>query len=474
MSKEDKVERLENLLSKSIAYSEFLANKLKDGEDVKDGKVTGKKLSQPKLIQGEMRPYQLIGVHWLVGLYENGLNGILGDEMGLGKTVQSIAMLAHLSGQGVSGPFMVVGPLSTLYNWMNEFKKWAPKMDAVIYHGGKKEREDLRNKHWRGKQGGKGGGDMPVMITSYEIVIRDIAQLRKIMWKFLIIDEGHRLKNMNCRLIRELKSITENTVCNRLLLTGTPLQNNLTELWSLLNFLLPSIFDDLDSFQTWFEFDFSKEDTEAKVMEGEMQNQVVTKLHQILRPFLLRRLKQDVEIGLPKKYEYILFAWMTDWQSQMYQDLKKKALQVRHQQHQHERSATPPSPRPPPPPPPPNLPSTTGLGRQADALKQRPDAATKVLQPSVPLRVAGRRRGQRGRRRDPLRGVGQDAAARPHPNAAQEGGRPPELNLLPDDAYARHLRGLPYLEGLVVPALRRHRRRGRPFNRHERVPGQGQ
>ena len=104
MSKEDKVERLENLLSKSIAYSEFLANKLKDGEDVKDGKVTGKKLSQPKLIQGEMRPYQLIGVHWLVGLYENGLNGILGDEMGLGKTVESIAMLAHLSGQGVSGP----------------------------------------------------------------------------------------------------------------------------------------------------------------------------------------------------------------------------------------------------------------------------------------------------------------------------------------------------------------------------------
>ena len=299
-----------------------------------------------------MRPYQLIGVHWLVGLYENGLNGILGDEMGLGKTVQSIAMLAHLSGQGVSGPFMVVGPLSTLYNWMNEFKKWAPKMDAVIYHGGKKEREDLRNKHWRGKQGGKGGGDMPVMITSYEIVIRDIAQLRKIQWKFLIIDEGHRLKNMNCRLIRELKSITENTVCNRLLLTGTPLQNNLTELWSLLNFLLPSIFDDLDSFQTWFEFDFSKEDTEAKVMEGEMQNQVVTKLHQILRPFLLRRLKQDVEIGLPKKYEYILFAWMTDWQSQMYQDLKKKALQVRHQHHQHERSAhhTPPSTLHPPHP----------------------------------------------------------------------------------------------------------------------------
>merc|ERR1719253_1088777 len=128
---------------------------------------------------------------------------------------------------------------------------------------------------------------------------------------------------MNCRLIRELKRICGSDTqgasgCNRLLLTGTPLQNNLTELWSLLNFLLPSIFDDLDSFQAWFDFDFSQEDHEEKVMQGEMQHSVVTKLHQILRPFLLRRLKADVEIGLPKKFEYILFAWMTEWQSSMY------------------------------------------------------------------------------------------------------------------------------------------------------------
>merc|ERR1740138_2061564 len=110
---------------------------------------------------------------------------------------------------------------------------------------------------------------MPVMITSYQIVIRDVAQLKKIPWKFVIIDEGHRLKNMNCRLIRELKTIC-NDSCNRLLLTGTPLQNNLTELWSLLNFLLPSIFDDLDLFQEWFEYDFTQEDTEQKVLEGEL------------------------------------------------------------------------------------------------------------------------------------------------------------------------------------------------------------
>ena len=126
------------------------------------------------------------------------------------------------------------------------------------------------------------------------IVIRDVAQLRKVPWKFVIIDEGHRLKNMNCRLIRELKTICDQhsgaSPCNRLLLTGTPLQNNLTELWSLLNFLLPSIFDDLDSFQAWFDFDFKEEDADDRVMKGEMEQGVVTKLHQILRPFLLRRL----------------------------------------------------------------------------------------------------------------------------------------------------------------------------------------
>ena len=267
---------------------------------VKDGAVQGVGLKQPAAIQGTMRPYQTVGVHWLVGLYENGLNGILGDEMGLGKTIQSIAMLAHLSGMGVNGPFMVVGPLSTLHNWSNEFKKWCPSMEAVIYHGSQQTRADLRGRHFRAKGNAQGKTVMPVMITSYEIVIRDIKELRRIQWKFLIIDEGHRLKNMNCRLIRELKTLGCDG-CNRLLLTGTPLQNNLTELWSLLNFLLPGIFDDLDSFQQWFNFDFSSANVDQRVLQGELQQGVVTKLHQILRPFLLRRLKQDVEIGLPKK-----------------------------------------------------------------------------------------------------------------------------------------------------------------------------
>ena len=331
LSSKEKVDRLQTLLSKSIAYSEFLANKIKTADEegavsVEDGQVKGVGLKQPSLIQGLMRPYQLIGVHWLVGLYENGLNGILGDEMGLGKTVQSIAMLAHLVTQGVTGPFMVVGPLSTLHNWANEFKKWAPTLHAVVYHGSKEHRKGLRGFYYRGK--GKSAADhFPVMITSYEIVIRDRGDLQKIPFKFVIIDEGHRLKNMNCRLIRELKAVCGDS-CNRLLLTGTPLQNNLTELWSLLNFLLPSIFDDLDSFQEWFEFDFSRDDVEHKVLEGEGKNGIVTKLHQILRPFLLRRLKQDVEISLPDKFEYILFAWLSEWQTSIYDDLVKRNLSM--------------------------------------------------------------------------------------------------------------------------------------------------
>jgi len=129
------VDRLNTLLKKSVAYSEFLANKIKkegEGADaVKDGSVTGPALPQPKLVQGNMRPYQRVGVHWLVGLYENGLNGILGDEMGLGKTIQSISFLAHLTEQGVAGPFLVVGPLSTLQNWANEFKKWTPSIEVA-------------------------------------------------------------------------------------------------------------------------------------------------------------------------------------------------------------------------------------------------------------------------------------------------------------------------------------------------------
>jgi len=276
---------------------------------------------QPKLITGgDLRPYQLAGVEWLVSLYENGLNGILADEMGLGKTVQCISLLAHLIAHGVSGPFLIIGPLSTLANWVREIQMWTSnKVPVIMYHGDKKEREQLRLKHLR-----RTNKDFPVVVCSYEMVIRDRKYLTKFHWKYLIVDEGHRVKNFNCKLLKDLRTFTS---ANRLLLTGTPLQNNLRELWSMLNFLLPDIFDDVESFERWFDFSSIGEKAgHSQIIEQEEQNQIVTKLHDILRPFLLRRLKTDVELELPKKQEKLVFTGLSKLQTMYYKATLEKNL----------------------------------------------------------------------------------------------------------------------------------------------------
>jgi ATP-dependent DNA helicase len=270
--------------------------------------------NQPALITGGiMKGYQLQGLDWLVSLYENGLNGILADEMGLGKTLQTISFLAFLRGKGVWGPFLIVGPVSVLSNWVDEIARWAPDIPKVMYHGTPAERAEIRSKRMT-----KMGPDFPIVCTNYEIVMNDKKFLSKYAWKFIIIDEGHRLKNMNCKLIQELKSYNS---ANRLLLTGTPLQNNLAELWSLLNFLLPEIFDDYQYFEEYF--DFSKlqgkdKESHAAFLEEEKKNNLVGSLHALLKPFLLRRVKADVVTNLPPKKEYILYAPLSQTQKDLY------------------------------------------------------------------------------------------------------------------------------------------------------------
>ena len=175
---------------------------------------------------GVLRDYQLRGAQWLVSLYENGLHGILADEMGLGKTIQVIALLSHLRNMGVKGAMMVCAPLSTLANWKKEFAKWAPTVNVLVYHGNPEERLALRRRYLR-----RGMiASLPVVLTTYEMAMRDRSVrgggLGIHHWKYIVVDEGHRLKNMNCRLIKELKAYDSG---NRLLLTGTPLQNNLSE-----------------------------------------------------------------------------------------------------------------------------------------------------------------------------------------------------------------------------------------------------
>ncbi|KAJ9703442.1 hypothetical protein PVL29_004988 [Vitis rotundifolia] len=276
----------------------------------------------PLLTGGQLKSYQIKGVKWLISLWQNGLNGILADQMGLGKTIQTIGFLAHLKGKGLDGPYLVIAPLSTLSNWANEIERFVPSINAIIYHGNRKERDQIRMKYMPRTIGPK----FPIILTSYEVALNDARKyLRHYNWKYLVVDEGHRLKNSKCKLLKELKLLP---VENKLLLTGTPLQNNLAELWSLLNFILPDIFSSHEEFESWFDLS-GKCNNEAVVEELEERKraQVVSKLHAILRPFLLRRMKSDVEQMLPRKKEIILYATMTEHQKNFKDHLVNKTLE---------------------------------------------------------------------------------------------------------------------------------------------------
>lgn len=273
---------------------------------------------QPKLVTGgNMKKYQLEGLEWLKSLWMNGLCGILADEMGLGKTLQAISMIAFFKEHNISGPFLIAAPLSTVRNWVEEFKHWTPTINTILYHGSKEERETMRRKQM--KMSDQGKFEFPVVVTSYEICMNDKKFLGNYQWRYIIVDEGHRLKNMNCKLIKELMSYNS---ANRLLITGTPLQNNIAELWSLLHFLLPEVFNDLDSFERWFDFSSVLEDkTGQDGKTAKRKNNLVSTMHAILKPFLLRRVKTDVEATLPKKREYILYAPLTSEQKDLYKEI---------------------------------------------------------------------------------------------------------------------------------------------------------
>ncbi|XP_057857656.2 ATP-dependent DNA helicase DDM1 [Cryptomeria japonica] len=295
-----------------------------DSDDLKEEERNWKEQMNlvPLLTGGRLKSYQIKGVKWLISLWQNGLSGILADQMGLGKTVQTIGVLAHLKGKDMHGPFLVIAPLTTLSNWVNEITRFVPSMNALLYHGSKIERDELRRKHMSGEV----GPDFPVIVTSYEVAMNDVKALVRYKWKYLVVDEGHRLKNFECKLLRELKQLD---VDNKVLLTGTPLQNNLAELWSLLNFILPDVFTSRQEFESWFDLGGRQSNGMGEEEEDEKRRvQVISKLHLILRPFLLRRLKEEVEQNLPKKKEIILYANMTEHQKQIQDHLVNKTLEA--------------------------------------------------------------------------------------------------------------------------------------------------
>ncbi|KAK2646397.1 hypothetical protein Ddye_021592 [Dipteronia dyeriana] len=277
-------------------------------KEEEDGLSNTRLLTQPSCIQGKMRDYQLAGLNWLIRLYENGINGILADEMGLGKTLQTISLLGYLHEfRGITGPHMVVAPKSTLGNWMNEIRRFCPTLRAVKFLGNPEERRHIREDLLV-------AGKFDVCVTSFEMAIKEKTSLRRFSWRYIIIDEAHRIKNENSLLSKTMRLYNTNF---RLLITGTPLQNNLHELWSLLNFLLPEIFSSAETFDEWFQISGDND-----------QQEVVQQLHKVLRPFLLRRLKSDVEKGLPPKKETILKVGMSQLQKQYYKALLQKDLEV--------------------------------------------------------------------------------------------------------------------------------------------------
>uniref|UniRef100_J3KZX1 Chromatin-remodeling complex ATPase n=1 Tax=Oryza brachyantha TaxID=4533 RepID=J3KZX1_ORYBR len=281
---------------------------LKEEEDALAGSGGTRLLSQPSCIKGKMRDYQLAGLNWLIRLYENGINGILADEMGLGKTLQTISLLGYLHEfRGITGPHMVVAPKSTLGNWIKEIQRFCPILRAVKFLGNPEERNHIRENLLQ-------PGKFDICVTSFEMAIKEKTTLKRFSWRYIIIDEAHRIKNENSLLSKTMRIYNTNY---RLLITGTPLQNNLHELWSLLNFLLPEIFSSAETFDEWFQISGEND-----------QQEVVQQLHKVLRPFLLRRLKSDVEKGLPPKKETILKVGMSQMQKQYYRALLQKDLEV--------------------------------------------------------------------------------------------------------------------------------------------------
>uniref|UniRef100_A0A8C7NP26 Chromodomain helicase DNA binding protein 6 n=1 Tax=Oncorhynchus mykiss TaxID=8022 RepID=A0A8C7NP26_ONCMY len=258
----------------------------------------------------QLREYQLEGMNWLLFNWYNRKNCILADEMGLGKTIQSITFLFEMFSMGLRGPFLIIAPLSTITNWEREFRTWT-EINVIVYHGSQISRQMIHQyeMYHKDQQGNVvlGGYKFHGVITTFEMIMADCPELKKIHWRCVVIDEAHRLKNRNCKLLEGLKLMN---LEHKVLLTGTPLQNSVEELFSLLNFLEPLQFPS----ESLFLEEFGDLKTEEQVK----------KLQAILKPMMLRRLKDDVEKNLAPKEETIIEVELTNMQKKYYRAILEK------------------------------------------------------------------------------------------------------------------------------------------------------
>ena len=275
-------------------------------------------VAQPKLLNCQLKEYQLKGLNWLVNLYEQGINGILADEMGLGKTVQSISVMAYLAEvHNIWGPFLVIAPASTLHNWQQEITKFVPDIKVLPYWGSAKDRKVLR-KFWDRKHiTYTKQSEFHVLVTSYQLVVLDAQYFQKVKWQYMVLDEAQAIKSSQSSRWKNLLGFH----CrNRLLLTGTPIQNNMQELWALLHFIMPTLFDSHDEFSEWFSKDIeSHAQSNTKLNEDQLK-----RLHMILKPFMLRRIKKHVQKELGDKVEKDVFCDLTYRQRAYYASLRNR------------------------------------------------------------------------------------------------------------------------------------------------------
>uniref|UniRef100_A0A8B9L0D7 DNA helicase n=1 Tax=Astyanax mexicanus TaxID=7994 RepID=A0A8B9L0D7_ASTMX len=266
---------------------------------------------QPHILNSafHLKPYQLIGLNWLVLLHQNELSGILADEMGLGKTIQAISFLAHLYQEGNPGPHLITVPSSTLDNWVRELNLWCPSLKVLVYYGSIEERRCVRYEILNEMV------DYNIIVSTYNLAIgnaSDRSLFRKLKLEYAVFDEGHMLKNMSSLRYRHLMAINAKY---RLLLTGTPLQNNLLELMSLLNFIMPNMFSSSTSqIAKMFAMKSSEE-------QSSFERDRIAHAKLIMKPFILRRIKSEVLKQLPAKEEQIEFCPMSEKQQQLYDEL---------------------------------------------------------------------------------------------------------------------------------------------------------
>jgi SNF2 family DNA or RNA helicase len=262
-------------------------------------------LDLPSGFEGELRPYQATGFSWLSFLRGYGLGACLADDMGLGKTVQTIALLLHERANGQEKPALLVCPTSVVSNWMRELERFAPDLRVLVYHGSQRDKEDLADLAPR----------HDIVITSFALVPRDERYLAEIDWGDLIVDEAQNIKNP---ATRQAKALGRLNAGYRIALTGTPIENRLSELWSLFNFLNPGYLGSQSEFRTRF----------ARPIERVQDQEATTRLKSLVSPFILRRVKTDPTVisDLPAKNEMDVYCSLSREQTTLYEAVVRDSL----------------------------------------------------------------------------------------------------------------------------------------------------